>query len=130
MTRFHRTNYPAQNPGTESEQRFVDNARSVNILMQFTDAEITSATQRALFDADAFNTGNAQSFLFVAVELRDERGTLAARYVSNSPARSTSAWRCQPWCCSALLMVMSLWPSFIAAPTSGIPRGTCWAAFR
>ena len=63
------TNYPAPNPGTDSEQRFVDNAHSVNILMQFTDAEIASATQRVLFDADAFNTGDARSFLFVAVEL-------------------------------------------------------------
>ena len=39
--------------------------------MQFTDAEIASSEQLALFDAEVFNKGNAQSFLFVAVELRD-----------------------------------------------------------
>ena len=72
--------YPAPNPGTDSEQRFVDSAQSVNILMQFTDAEIASATQRVLFDADAFSTGNAQSFLFIAVELR-ENAYPRGRYV-------------------------------------------------
>lgn len=62
-------NYPAPNPGTDSEQRFVDNAHSVKILMQLTDAEIASSEQLALFDAESFNKGNARSFLFVAVEL-------------------------------------------------------------
>ena len=65
------TDYPAPNPGTASEKALADSAESVNILVQFTDAEIASSAQHALFDAQAFNTGNAQSFLFVAVQLRE-----------------------------------------------------------
>ena len=64
--------YPAPNPGTASEKAFGDSAESVKILMQFTDAEIASSEQLALFDAEGFNKGNAQSFLFVAVELRED----------------------------------------------------------
>ena len=51
---------------------FADNAQSVRILFQFTDAEITSTTQRALLNEDGFSTGNARSFLFVAVELKGD----------------------------------------------------------
>ena len=62
--------YPAPNPGTQSELTFVDNAQSVRILFQFTNAEITSTTQRTLLNPEGFSTGNARSFLFVAVELK------------------------------------------------------------
>ena len=62
--------YPAPNPGTQSELTFADNAQSVRILFQFTNAEITSTTQRALLNDEGFSTGNARSFLFVAVELQ------------------------------------------------------------
>ena len=51
---------------------FADNAQSVRILFQFTDAEITSTTQRALLNDEGFSTGNARSFLFVAVELKGD----------------------------------------------------------
>ena len=64
--------YPAPNPGTQSEAAFADNAQSVRILFQFTDAEITSTTQRALLNEEGFSTGNALSFLFVAVELKGD----------------------------------------------------------
>ena len=64
--------HPAPNPGTQSEAAFADNAQSVRILFQFTDAEITSTTQGALLNAEGFNTGNARSFLFVAVELKGD----------------------------------------------------------
>ena len=64
--------YPAPNPGTQSELAFADNAQSVRILFQFTDAEITSTTQLALLNAEGFSTGNARSFLFVAVELKGD----------------------------------------------------------
>ena len=64
--------YPAPNPGTQSELAFSDNAQSVGILFQFTDAEITSTTQLALLNAEGFSTGNARSFLFVAVELKGD----------------------------------------------------------
>ena len=64
--------YPAPNPGTQSEVAFADNAQSVRILFQFTNAEITSTTQMALLNAEGFSTGNARSFLFVAVELKGD----------------------------------------------------------
>ena len=64
--------HPAPNPGTQSEAVFADNAQSVRILFQFTDAEIASTTQRALLNAAGFSTGNARSFLFVAVELKGD----------------------------------------------------------
>ena len=64
--------HPAPNPGTQSETAFADNAQSVRILFQFTDAEITSTTQRALLNDEELSTGNARSFLFVAVELKGD----------------------------------------------------------
>ena len=67
------SDYPTPNPGTQSELTFEDNAESVRILFQFTDAEITSTTQRALLNDEGFSTGNARSFLFVAVELKSDK---------------------------------------------------------
>ena len=64
--------HPAPNPGTQSEAVFADNAQSVHILFQFTDTEITAITQQALLRAAGFSTGNARSFLFVAVELKGD----------------------------------------------------------
>ena len=61
--------FPAQNPGTQSESSFLDNAQSVRILFQFTGSEIQAQTQRELFYTTDFDTGNARSFLFAAVEL-------------------------------------------------------------
>ena len=61
--------FPAQNPGTQWERSFLDNAQSVRILFQFTGSEIQAQTQRELFEAADFDTGNARSFLFAAVEL-------------------------------------------------------------
>ena len=85
--------FPAPAPGARTERAFADAASSVQILFQLTDREIARAiaaeTQHPLFAAggsapDApggFDTGNARSFLFVAVELsgRDyPRGHYAA----------------------------------------------------
>ncbi len=61
--------FPAPNPGTDPEQTFRRNVQSVRLLFQLTDAEIATAARNALFGADAFDRGNAGSFLFVAVEL-------------------------------------------------------------
>ena len=66
--------YPARRPDTRSEQEFLDHAESVQILFQFTGAEIQAETQQALFDTGSFDTGNAHSFLFAAVQLRPLRG--------------------------------------------------------
>ena len=85
--------FPAPAPGARTERAFADAASSVQILFQITDREIARAiaeeTQHSLFTADesapdapgGFDTGNARSFLFVAVELsgRDyPRGHYAA----------------------------------------------------
>ena len=76
--------FPAPNPDTQSEAYFRRETRSVRILFQLTGAEIAATEQQALFatDADAsFDTGNARSFLFAAVELRGStypRGRYAA----------------------------------------------------
>ena len=73
--------FPAQNPGTQSERSFLDNTQSVFVLFQFTGNEIQAQTQRGLFDASDFDTGNARSFLFAAVELNSysySRGQYAA----------------------------------------------------
>ena len=78
--------FPAPNPDTQSEAYFRRETRSVRILFQLTGAEIaaTNTEQQALFDTDAaasFDTGNARSFLFAAVELRGAtypRGRYAA----------------------------------------------------
>ena len=79
--------FPAPTPGAPTERAFADAASSIQILFQLTDREIARAisdeTQHSLFDATAgsatagsapdaangFDTGNARSFLFVAVEL-------------------------------------------------------------
>ena len=75
---FVRT-YPAPRPDTRSEQAFLDHAESVQILFQFTGAEIQAETQQALFDTGSFDTGNARSFLFAGVQLRSLRGGSYAR---------------------------------------------------
>ena len=61
------THFPSGNPNTASEQFFRDNAKSMHILFQLTSAEIS--VQSSLLDTDDFDTGNARSFIFAAVEL-------------------------------------------------------------
>ncbi len=64
--------FDADNPGTQTERRFLEDARSVQLVFQITNAEIAEAaapSQQMRFDRSNFDTGNAQSFLFLAVEL-------------------------------------------------------------
>ena len=73
--------HPAENPDTKSEQEFSENTQSVRFISQISDAEITANAQQALIDSSAFDTGNARSFLFLAVELNEatySRGQYAA----------------------------------------------------
>ncbi len=60
---------------TQSERAFRKQAASVRLIFQLTDAEIAAAAaaQRALFEDNVFRKGNAQSFIFTAVELKQER---------------------------------------------------------
>ncbi len=70
--------YPASTPGTQTERSFRESADSIRVLFQYTDQEI--AAQSSLFDVGSFDTGNARSFLFAAVELKETsypRGTYA-----------------------------------------------------
>ncbi len=61
--------YEAPAPDTKTEQSFRQTAGSAHLLFQFTDQEITA--QGSLFNVASFDTGNARSFLFAAVELRN-----------------------------------------------------------
>ena len=61
--------YPATTPWTQTERSFRESANSIRVLFQFTDQEITA--QGSLFDVAGFDTGNARSFLFAAVELKE-----------------------------------------------------------
>ena len=58
--------------GTQSERTFLNNAQSVRILFQFTGSEIQARMQPEMFDPTDFDTGNARSFLFAAVELNED----------------------------------------------------------
>ena len=61
--------YPATTPGTQTEESFRESADSIRVLFQYTDQEI--AAQGSLLDVASFDTGNARSFLFAAVDLKE-----------------------------------------------------------
>ena len=61
---------PARNRNTETEQEFLEDAESVELVFQVTDDEIAASNQIELFEAPAFDEGNAKSFMFFAVELK------------------------------------------------------------
>ncbi|MDE0013029.1 MAG: Eco57I restriction-modification methylase domain-containing protein [Candidatus Poribacteria bacterium] len=63
--------FPPRNPNTKTEQEFRKHAQSAQIIFQFTSDEITDDSQQELFEADAFDKGNIKSFLFCAVELKN-----------------------------------------------------------
>ena len=63
--------FPALNPNTKTEQEFRNNAESVQLIFQFTSDEIADETQQTLFESDAFDKGWTDSFIFCAVELKD-----------------------------------------------------------
>ena len=59
--------HSATTPDTKTEQSLKDSVVSIHVLFQFTDQEI--GAQGSLFKIASFDTGNARSFLFTAVEL-------------------------------------------------------------
>ena len=63
--------FPPLNPNTKTEQEFGNNAESVQLIFQFTSDEVADDIQQKLFEADAFDRANTDSFLFCAVELKD-----------------------------------------------------------
>ena len=63
--------FPPVTPNTKTEQEFRNNAESVQLIFQFTSDEVADDIQQKLFEADAFDKANTDSFLFCAVELKD-----------------------------------------------------------
>ena len=63
--------FPPINPNTKTEQNFRNNADSVQIIFQFTKDEIVNDQQLSLLEAAEFDKGNSHSFLFCAVELKE-----------------------------------------------------------
>ncbi|MYG00574.1 hypothetical protein F4212_15775, partial [Candidatus Poribacteria bacterium] len=65
------TEFPPPNPNTKTEQKFRKYAKSVKIIFQFTSDEIEDTPQLSLLESNSFDKGNYSSFLFCAVELKD-----------------------------------------------------------
>ena len=63
--------FEALNPNTKTEQEFRNNVESVKLVFQFTSDEIADDPQLMLLESDSFRKGNTDSFLFSAVELKD-----------------------------------------------------------
>ena len=64
--------FPPLNPNTKTEQEFHQHAKSAQIIFQFTKDEIEDdPEQMTLLESNAFDKGNIKSFLFCAVELKD-----------------------------------------------------------
>ena len=64
--------FPAENKNTKTEQEFREDAESVELVFQVTSDEIAPNKQPTLFESPAFDKGNAKSFMFFAVELKDK----------------------------------------------------------
>ena len=62
--------FAAPNPNTQTETRFRERAASARILFQYTESEITAA-QPSLLETGGFDKGDARSFMFIAVDLRE-----------------------------------------------------------
>ena len=63
--------FPPLNPNTKTEQEFRKHVESVQLVFQFTSDEIADDPQGTLFESASFDKGNIKSFLFCAVELKD-----------------------------------------------------------
>ena len=64
--------FPALKPDTKTEQAFREHVQSVRLVFQVTSDEIAAVDQPTLgFEADSFDKGQQQSFMFFAVELKE-----------------------------------------------------------
>ena len=64
--------FPPLTPNTKTEQEFRKYAESAQIIFQFTKDEIEEGPQQiTMLESSAFDKGNIKSFLFCAVELKD-----------------------------------------------------------
>ncbi len=64
--------FPAPNKNTETEAEFLDSVESVKLVFQVTSEEIAPSDQPTLFESPAFDKGEAKSFIFFAIELKDK----------------------------------------------------------
>ena len=63
--------FGAPNPDTKTERNFREHAESVKLIFQVSDSEIAQSVQPDMFDTGEFDKGKAQSFIFVATELKN-----------------------------------------------------------
>ena len=64
--------FPPLNPNTKTEQEFRQHTESAQIIFQFTKDEIEDDPQQmTLLESNSFDKGNIKSFLFCAIELKD-----------------------------------------------------------
>lgn len=83
--------YPAENPGTRSENCLRANVNSVRILFQVTDSELGALSeQSSLFSAKGFEGGNAKSFMFASIETGGGVGDFLPRGVYADLAREVN----------------------------------------
>ena len=63
--------FPARNRNTDTEQEFLDNVESVELVFQVSSEEIASDDQPMLFEVPTFDEGYVRTFTFFAIELKD-----------------------------------------------------------
>ena len=63
--------FPARNKNTDTEQEFLNNVESVELVFQVSSEEIAPNDQPILFEAPTFDEGYVRTFTFFAIELTD-----------------------------------------------------------
>ena len=65
--------FPAERPDTNTEKEFSEHIESVSVIFQVTSEEIanSASSQQNLFTTAEFDEGRAQSFVFIAAELKE-----------------------------------------------------------
>ena len=63
--------FPARNRNTDTEQEFLKNVESVELVFQVSSTEIAPNDQPMLFEAPTFDEGYVRTFTFFAIELKD-----------------------------------------------------------
>ena len=63
--------FPARNRSTDTEQEFLNNVESVELVFQVSSEEIAPNDQPILFEAPTFDEGYVRTFTFFAIELKD-----------------------------------------------------------
>ena len=64
--------FPARNRNTDTEQEFLKNVESVELVFQVSSEEIAPNDQSILFEAPTFDEGYVRTFTFFAIELADK----------------------------------------------------------